>query len=159
MDEYYIKDSVGFVIYQTALALKSALQRSFRQHGLEITAEQWGIIRHLWEEEGLSQREIGEKAAKDKPNITRMLDALEKKRFIIRQPDPRDRRKFCVYLTPEGKQLHQRLFPLVQGLRQRVTHNLSQPEIDSLKVILSKIQQSIGDQPRRLRPRSTPPLP
>ena len=142
---YHIKDSLGFIIYRTALALKSSLQRSFRENGVEITAEQWGIIRHLWEEEGLSQREIGEKASKDKPNITRMLDALEKKRLIFRQPDPRDRRKFCVYLTKEGKQLHERIFPLAQRLRQRVIQNLDQSEMDLLKDLLTKIHQNLGE--------------
>ncbi len=140
----YIHDSLGLMIYRTALALKSALQRCFKENGFEITPEQWAIIRHLWEEEGLSQREIGEKAAKDKPNITRMLDALQKKRLIYRQPDPRDRRKFCVFLTKEGKQLHDLLLPLAQTLRERVTQNLSQPEIDILKEALAKINQSIG---------------
>jgi len=144
-DEYtHIQDSLGLMIYRTALALKSALQRCFKENGFEITAEQWVIMRHLWEEEGLSQREIGEKAAKDKPNITRMLDALEKKRLIFRQPDPRDRRKFCVYLTKEGKQLHERLLPLSQTLREQVTRSLSQPEIDRTKETLSKINRNIG---------------
>ena len=54
------QDSLGFLIYRTALALKSALQRSFKENGFEITAEQWAIIRHLWEEDGLSQREIAD---------------------------------------------------------------------------------------------------
>jgi len=144
-DEYsHLQDSLGLMIYRTALALKSTLQRCFKENGFEITAEQWAIIRHLWEEEGLSQREIGEKAAKDKPNITRMLDALEKKRLIFRQPDPRDRRKFCVYLTKEGKQLHERLQPVAQTLRERVTRSLSQPEIDRIKETLGKINQNIG---------------
>ena len=48
------QDSLGFIIYRTALALKSALQRFFKENGFEITAEQWAIIRHLWEEDGLS---------------------------------------------------------------------------------------------------------
>ena len=139
-----IQDSLGLMIYRTALALKSALQRCFKENGFEITVEQWVIIRHLWEEEGLSQREIGERASKDKPNITRMLDALEKKRLIFRQPDPRDRRKFCVYLTKEGKQLHERLLPLAHTLRERVTRSLSQAEIDRIKETLSKINRNIG---------------
>ncbi len=144
-DEYsHIQDSLGLMIYRTALALKSALQRCFKKHGFEITAEQWAIIRHLWEEEGLSQREIGEKAAKDKPNITRMLDALEKKRLIFRQPDPRDRRKFCIYLTKEGKQLHDHLSPLAQSLRERITQNLAQPEINQIKDVLNRINRNIG---------------
>lgn len=144
-EEAYIQDSLGLMIYRTALALKSALQRCFKENGFEITGEQWAIIRHLWEEEGLSQREIGEKAAKDKPNITRMLDALEKKRLIYRQPDPRDRRKFCVYLTKEGKQLHDLLLPLVQTLRKQVSRSLSAPEIDCFKETLTKINQNISE--------------
>jgi DNA-binding MarR family transcriptional regulator len=144
-DYISLKDSLGFIIYRTALALKSALQRSFKEHGYEITGEQWAIIRHLWQADGLSQREIAEQTAKDKPNITRMLDALEKKRLIFRQPDPRDRRKYCIYLTKEGRQLHDRLIPLTQELRRRVTHNLDPRELDLIKATLNKIYQNIGD--------------
>jgi DNA-binding MarR family transcriptional regulator len=144
-DYHHPEDSLGFMIYRTALALKSALQRCFKENGFEVTPEQWGIIRHLWEEEGLSQREIGEKASKDKPNITRMLDALERKRIIFRQPDPRDRRKYCIYLTKEGKQLYERLFPLAQKLRQTVIQDLGQDEIDILKASLTKIYQNINN--------------
>jgi DNA-binding MarR family transcriptional regulator len=138
-ERYPTTDSLGFIIYRTALALKSALQRSFKENGYEITGEQWAIIRHLWEEEALSQREIAEKTSKDKPNITRMLDALEKKHLILRQSDPRDRRKYCIYLTKEGKQLYERLLPLTQSLRQRVTQNLAPAEIDLAKEILNKV--------------------
>jgi DNA-binding MarR family transcriptional regulator len=138
-EHYSTQDSLGFIIYRTALALKSALQRCFKENGYEITGEQWAIIRHLWEEEALSQREIAEKTSKDKPNITRMLDALEKKRLIFRQSDPRDRRKYCIYLTKEGKQLYERLLPLTQNLRQRVTQNLASEEIDRAKEILNKV--------------------
>ncbi len=144
-DSYAIQDSLGFLIYRTALALKAALQRCFKENGYEITAEQWAIIRHLGEEDGLSQREIGEKASKDKPNITRMLDALEKKHLIFRQPDPRDRRKYCIYLTKEGKQLQERLLPLTRDLRERATQNLPQQELELLKLTLNKIYQNIGN--------------
>jgi len=143
-DSYLTKDSLGFIIYRTALALKAALQRFFKENGYEVTAEQWAIIRHLWEEDGLSQREVAEKAAKDKPNITRMLDALEKKHLIFRQPDPQDRRKYCIYLTKDGRQLYDRLSPLAHSLRQQVMANLTDPEIDALKATLLKIYQNIG---------------
>jgi DNA-binding MarR family transcriptional regulator len=137
------QNSLGFIIYRTALALKSALQRFFKENGFEITAEQWAIIRHLWEEDGLSQRELAEKTSKDKPNITRMIDALEQKRLVFRQPDPRDRRKYCIYLTKEGKHLQERLLPLAQDLRERVTQNLTAQELDLLKDTLDKIYQNI----------------
>ena len=137
------QNSLGFIIYRTALALKSALQRFFKENGFEITVEQWAIIRHLWEEDGLSQREIAEKTSKDKPNITRMVDALERKHLVFRQPDPRDRRKYCIYLTKEGKHLQEHLMPLAQNLRERVTQNLTAQEINLLKDTLDKIYQNI----------------
>jgi DNA-binding MarR family transcriptional regulator len=139
------QDSLGFIVYRTALALKSALQRCFKENGYKITPEQWAIIRHLWEEEALSQREIAEKTSKDKPNITRMLDALEKKRLIFRQSDPQDRRKYCIYLTKDGKQLYERLLPLTQNLRQRVTQDLAPAEIDLAKKILNKVYHNTCD--------------
>ncbi len=142
---YPSKDSLGFIIYRTALALKAALHRVFSENGYEITPEQWGLIRHLWEEEGLSQREIAERAAKDHPNITRMLDALEKKGIIFRQPDPRDRRKYCIYLTREGRHLHELLFPLAQSLRQKAVQNLPAQELEALKAALNKIYENLGN--------------
>ena len=143
MNDDYLpaKDSLGFIIYRTALALKSALQRFFKENGIEITAEQWAIIRHLWDEEGLSQREIAEKTSKDKPNITRMVDALERKRLVFRQPDPRDRWKYCH--PPQRRQATSGT-PLAPGPKPaRVTENLTQEEIDLLKDTLGKIYQNI----------------
>ena len=140
-----VEESLGFIIYRTALTLKAALQRSFKENGYEITPEQWGIIRHLGQEDGLSQREIGEKVFKDKPNITRMLDALEKKHLIFRQPDPRDRRKYCIYLTKEGKQLHERLLPLTQTLRRRAMANLPPHELELLKDTLNQIYLNLNN--------------
>jgi DNA-binding MarR family transcriptional regulator len=145
-DDYIpIQESLGFILYRTVLTLKAALQRCFKENGYEITPEQWGIIRHLGQEDGLSQREIGEKVFKDKPNITRMLDALEKKHLIFRQPDPRDRRKYCIYLTKEGKQLHERVLPLTKTLRSKATQNLPLPEIELLKNALNKIYENLNN--------------
>jgi DNA-binding MarR family transcriptional regulator len=143
-DSIPIQDSLGFIIYRTALALKAALQRCFKENGYEITPEQWGLIRHLGQEDGLSQREIGERASKDKPNITRMLDALENKHLIFRQPDPRDRRKYRIYLTEEGRRLQESLLPLTQTLRDRTTLNLPAPDIELVKDILNKIYNNIN---------------
>ncbi len=143
-DTDQLQNSLGFILYRTALAVKSALQRAFKEKGYEITAEQWNIIRHLWEEEGLSQREIGDKAAKDKPNITRMLDVLEKKGLLVRQPDPRDRRKYRLYLTPEGKDLHRQLLPVARDLRERVFRNLTPEERRLLKETMNRIYRDLS---------------
>ena len=93
---FSIEKSTGFIIYRTALAMRASLQRVLKEQEFDITPEQYGILMLLREEEGLSQKEIGDVLFKDKPNISRMLDALERKRLILRQSS--DRRSFAIFL-------------------------------------------------------------
>ena len=57
----------------------------------------------------MSQVELAEMTFKDKPNVTRMLEVLERKQLIFRQPDENDRRAYKVFLTEVGQQLKAQL--------------------------------------------------
>ena len=139
---YTVEKSIGFIIYRTALAMKAALQRTLKERGFDITPEQFGILHVLREEEGLSQREIGNILFKDKPNISRMLDALERKRLIFRQPT--DRRRYAIFLTEEGKKLIEGSFPIGQQLIEKAINGLLAREIESLENMLHKIYGNVS---------------
>lgn len=134
---YSVEKSIGFIIYRTALAIKAALQRTLKERGFDITPEQCGILHVLREEEGLSQREIGNILFKDKPNISRMLDALERKGLIFRQAT--DRRQYAIFLTEEGKTLIEKILPIGLQLREQAINGLLAREIEALENILNKI--------------------
>ncbi len=136
-NRYSIDKSIGFIIYRTALKMKSTLQRILKDRGFDITPEQWGILRVLWEEEGLSQKEIGDRLFKDKPNVTRMLDALERKRLIFRQPT--DRRRYSIFLTKEGKKLQAELLPIVLQVQETATNSLTKSDLATLQNLLNII--------------------
>ena len=136
-ETYAIEKAFGFIVYRTALRLKSALHRTFRDKGFDITPEQWGILRILWEDEGLSQREIGDRLFKDKPNITRMLDALERKGLIFRQPT--NRRRYSIFLTKEGKKLQEELLPIVLQVQEKANNALAKNDLERLQNHLNKI--------------------
>jgi DNA-binding MarR family transcriptional regulator len=134
---YTVEKSIGFIIYRTALAMKAALQRTLKERGFDITPEQYGILHVLWEEEGLSQREIGNILFKDKPNVSRMLDALERKRLIFRQPT--NRRRYAVFLTEEGKAITEKILPIGLELRDKAINGLLVREVEALENTLNKI--------------------
>ncbi|MDO9530788.1 MAG: MarR family transcriptional regulator [Deltaproteobacteria bacterium] len=117
--------------------MKSTLQRILKDRGFDITPEQWGILRVLWEEEGLSQKEIGDRLFKDKPNVTRMLDALERKGLIFRQPT--DRRRYSIFLTKEGKKLQAELLPIVLQVQETATNSLTKSDLETLQNLLNII--------------------
>jgi DNA-binding MarR family transcriptional regulator len=139
---YSIEKATGFIIYRTALAMRGAFERTLKEQGFDITPEQCGILNLLREEEGLSQKEIGHVLFKDKPNISRMLDILERKRLILRQAT--DRRKYSIFLTEEGKEVIDKVLPLKLQLGERLFNGLLAREIEALESILNKIYRNIS---------------
>jgi len=139
---YTVEKSIGFIIYRTALAMKATLQRTLKERGFDITPEQYGILHVLREEAGLSQKEIGNILFKDKPNVSRMLDALERKRLIFRQPT--DRRRYAIFLTEEGKKLIEEILPIGLQLIEKAINGLLAREIEALESMLNKIYGNVS---------------
>jgi DNA-binding MarR family transcriptional regulator len=134
---YRLDDTLGFAIHRTAVRLRQMLGHRLR--GFDLTPEQFGVLGRLWEREGLSQRELAELLFKDKPTITRMLDKLDDRGLTRRQPDPRDRRIYRVYLTADGKALEEPVLRAVRGARSQAYGGLSRAEQDRLKAELDLI--------------------
>jgi len=141
-NSYAIEKSTGFIIYRTALAMRGALKRTLKERGFDITPEQYGILLLLREKEGLSQKEIGDVLFKDKPNISRMLDVLERKKLILRQST--DRRKYAIFLTEEGRRLAEEILPIKLQLQEKTMNGLLAREIETLESLLNKIYANIG---------------
>jgi DNA-binding MarR family transcriptional regulator len=142
-DTSSLDKATAYLIHRMARLLRFNLSKFFEQAGVEITPEQWFLLFRLHEKEGQAQAELADKSLNDHPNVTRMLDALEKRRLISRAADPEDRRKSLIFLTEEGRALMARLFPLAIEERRRVFRGLSQQELDLFEAILRRIEQNI----------------
>ena len=132
MTNFTLDNSLGFIINRTARRLKYELHQTFKQNGYDITPEQWAILNRLWEQEGLSQVELAEQTFKDKPNVTRMLNVMQRKGLVIRQRDENDRRAFKVYLKDK-------LIPLAVEILERGQQNLTQNDVELLANLLNTI--------------------
>jgi MarR family transcriptional regulator, transcriptional regulator for hemolysin len=135
--------AVAYKIQRTARLLRLHLIKFLQDAGTDITPEQWFILFRLHENEGQSQGELADKDLQDHPNITRMLDMLEKRQLVIRTADPQDRRKFLIFLTEAGKNLMTQIFPLAIEERKKVLHDLTPQDINLLTDILTKIENNI----------------
>ncbi|MDH4163608.1 MAG: MarR family transcriptional regulator [Nitrospirota bacterium] len=139
-----LENSPGFIIYRTALQMKSSLQRTFTQRGYDITTEQWSILLSLWEKDGRTQQEIADKTCKDKANITRFIDDLERAGYVSRKPDHKDRRKHAVHLTSRGKELRKELMPIVRDLWKSINRGISPRELATTTKILTSIFKNLS---------------
>ncbi len=142
MNEFSLDNSVGFIINKVAKYFKSELHRLFKENGYRLTPEHWAVMNRLWEKEGLSQSEIAELTFKDKANITRILDVMEKNKLIRRMPHEGDRRSYRIYLTETGRQLKTELIPFAIQVNQTATSGLTKEELAQLTNLLNKISSN-----------------
>ncbi len=90
-----------------------------KKQGLTIAL--WPTMMCLWEEEGVTQRDIAAKSKVENSTTTRTLDKLEKLGLVERRADPNSRRSFRIFLTEEGRKLRKNPASYPCGSHSRVT--------------------------------------
>ena len=139
-----IKNSLGFVIHLMNRELSLGLQKRFSENGLEITPQHWNVLSRLWETDGLHQSDLAKKSHKDRHNITRIVNLLEKNGFIYRTPDSRDKRLLLVYLTEKGKSAQSKLTEIVTDFLKDAFKGFSSEEIELMQKTHLKVLSNLG---------------
>jgi DNA-binding MarR family transcriptional regulator len=116
-------EEVFLNLLRTAEVLSSNVAGLLRSLGLSLP--QYNVLRILRGAgtEGLSCSEIGERMVTRDSDITRLLNALEKRKLARRARDPSDRRVIRAAITPAGEQLAALLDgPLDELVRSQLAH-------------------------------------
>jgi len=93
----------------------------------------------LWLAEGpLSLSGIAEAVGVDAPYATLIVDTLEERCLVERRPDPADRRRKLVSLTPEGKEAVARVIR-IQRQPPPGFANLTAAELDTLEELMRRV--------------------
>lgn len=133
-----VSKSVGFLLakaYQRACAL---YKEQFDAY--DLTPQQFGLLRFLWEEDGITQVELSSRSQIDRTTIGGLIDRLEQSGLLVRLPHRSDRRAHLIRLTDAGRSLKNELLPLGEELQRRILSPLSDEEVESLIAILQKLR-------------------
>jgi len=133
-----ISNSIGFLLakaYQRACALYKEKFGSYN-----LTPQQFGLMRFLWEEDGITQVELSSRSQIDRTTIGGLIDRLEQSGLLKRHPHPEDRRAYRISLTDRGKKLEQELTPLADDLHRTILAPLTPVEVETLIAILQKLR-------------------
>ena len=137
--------NMGMLINSAQRAMTRKFVQNATDSGLDISLDQWMVLGPIWQLESASQKELGEMCLKDKTNITRIIDALEQKNLVVRVEDQIDHRIKRVVLTNAGKQLFFDVLPIMEKTREEVRKDISNKDIETFKVVLSKILENLTD--------------
>jgi DNA-binding MarR family transcriptional regulator len=128
---------------QSLRQVKKFIQREFGKRGIDISAEQFSILRQAHASPGITQKDLADATFKDPASVTRMIDLLEKKDLLFRQKNKDDRRSFGIYLTREGIDLTEQLIPLVNEMLKYSIKNVSGNDHKIFTQVLSIIFENL----------------
>lgn len=136
MDGYRLDESLGFLVNRLATAMRWAFEKRLEEYGL--TAQQYGFLARLFEEDGQPLSTIGKSMYCDKPTITGIANRLEKKGLIRKLRDEKDRRVVKAVLTEKGRGLKGALRNIALDLNAEALNGFDEGEVKMLKGMLRK---------------------
>lgn len=109
------------------------------QEEMGLKVRQYSVLALAASDVKPSQRELGDFLSLDPSQIVNLVDFLEKRGWVERQVDPRDRRSRIVVATPQGHDAYRRAHALTMASDDVVLAALSASERQELSRLLEKV--------------------
>ena len=104
-----------------------------------VTRGQWYFLRVLWDEDGLSQRELSARVGMMEPTTVIALRTMEKTGLVRRVRSPDDQRRAQVWLTPKGKRLRVKLLPVARTINKQAGKGIRRDELLVFRSVISRM--------------------
>lgn len=138
-------DSMGWVVAYCARRLQEGLTKSFASAGYKVSPEQWSIVAHLWEKDGLSQQALADHFHRSKVAAFHLITKLEEQGLVVRGPNPEDGRSNLIHLTDQGRAMVAKLIPLAQRNLDRSLKGISPVEVERARMVLYKMATNMTE--------------
>jgi len=94
--------------------------------------------------EPLSPTEIARRLIVTTASVTSLLDTLERRGLVERRPDPADRRRLLVAITPTAQAMVRQYVPEVVALQGAVMSGIGEEDRQQLIAVLTRIREAIA---------------
>jgi len=136
---------VGFLLSRATWAMNNSVNRMLRDNGLgEISVAYFAVLQALWENDGMSITDLGEKAQLEKSTMTSLIDRMEAAGMVKREDHPTDRRAYKICLTARGKDLEQKLDEVVVRAYRHLTRGIPEADLDTSARVCKRLVENAG---------------
>ena len=127
----------------TGCKLKQFLAAKLRENGVPLTPEQFMLIDLLWNQGEMTQQQLADQLQKDKNSVTKLVDAIERKGFVVRQQNLNDRRSNTLVLTEKANLLKPGAKQKGISILDQMLEGISEEELRNFLVTLGKLNRNM----------------
>lgn len=128
----------------TGCRLKQYTSVMLKLRGVNLTPEQFLLIDLLWNQGPLSQQQLADQMQKDKNSVTKLVDAIERKGFAVRNQNPDDRRSNTIILTPKAQELKLKAKTAGIDMLDMMLQDISEEEQRNFLMTLRKLSLNMS---------------
>ena len=143
-----LSKEIAVEINLTGCKLKQFIASKLKQMGVPLTPEQFMLIDLLWNHGEMSQQQLADLMQKDKNSVTKLVDAIEKKGFVVRRQNRTDRRSNTLVLTENANQLKPGAKQKGISILDQMLEGISEDELRAFLGTLRKLNENMSvDEP------------
>jgi DNA-binding MarR family transcriptional regulator len=135
------EENIGLLIHDVARLLRVLYDRQMASIGL--TRSQWWLLTYLFFKDGINQSELAILMDMEKAPLSRLLDRMEIKGWVIRKNESKDRRTKNIYLSESVKPLISSMRDKAAKYRSESLSILNDKDINKLKDILQILKKDL----------------
>jgi DNA-binding MarR family transcriptional regulator len=135
-------DRLAHLIRDAARALVRGLTVRLAEH--QVPFGHWSFLRVLWEGDGITQRELSERAGVMEPTTFSAIKTMERLGYVVRRRRGGDRKKIFILLTPRGRALKQKLVPLAEDVNRIAVDGVATEHVQIARSVLLAIIENMA---------------
>ncbi|MEL4888308.1 MarR family transcriptional regulator [Pectobacterium betavasculorum] len=136
---YKLDGQLCFALYSANLAMNKLYRRLLSE--LNLTYPQYLVMLILWERDGLTVSELGERLYLDSATLTPLLKRLQSAGLVVRNRGTEDERQVLIGLTEAGRALQQQAREIPESVFCATECHLEQ--LQTIKKDLETLRKSL----------------
>jgi DNA-binding MarR family transcriptional regulator len=137
VDTSYLEGLIGYNARRAALAVIEVFLQ--RMAAYDLRPVDFSVLSLITHNPGITSRQLCTALGILPPNLVGMINTLQKRELIERQPHPRDGRAMGLHLTAAGEKLMRDAERTAAQLEAQVAARLSPGEVKTLIRLLKRI--------------------
>lgn len=135
-------DRLAHLVRDAARAYTRALQIRLARE--DVPFGHWAFLRILWETDGLTQRELSDRAGVMEPTTFAAMKNMEALGYIERRQMPENKKNMYVFLTPAGRALKKKLIPMAEETNQVSIQGIPAADVQTTRRVLLAILNNLA---------------
>ncbi len=133
----------GFFIDKTLKKLQTVYLQVFKEHGIDLTIEQWAILHRIYLlGDEASQNQITKTNYRNRATTSRVISKLVDKKLVLKERFQGDSKQFKLKVTKTGLAIVNTVEPLMYRLREVGISKISKTEFDTFLSVLDQIWEN-----------------